>query len=212
MRKLIASVALVTAVAVGGLAVAAVNPLQFVSARSSSGTTSQAEPGSGKADKASKTHKDGARKKRSRFAGKLLDQALAGLIKKGTITNEQATAVKEAIQAQVKEARKGHDGHGKGAFRKGLRRGVIATSAKTIGVTPADLVKALKSGKSIAQVAQAKGVDPQKVIDAIVSGGTTKIDAAVKAGKIDAAKAAKIKQRLPKLAEKVVNRVPRRSN
>ena len=34
MRKLIASVALVTAVAVGGLAVAAVNPLQLVSAKS----------------------------------------------------------------------------------------------------------------------------------------------------------------------------------
>ncbi len=204
MRKLIASVALVTAVAVGGLAVAAVNPLNIVSAKSSGTSTTAADPGSGKAKA-----KSGARHIR---AAKLLDQALAGVVKNGTITKAQAVAVKQAIQDTAKEFRaehKGQKGQKGAALRKSLRRGVVKTSATAIGVAPKDLVAGLKSGKSISQIAQAKGVDPKTVVTAIVTAGNSKVDAAVTAGKIDAARAAKIKQRLPELATKVVNRVPR---
>ncbi len=205
MRKLIASVALVTAVAVGGLAVAAVNPLGVVSAKTSAGSTKATDPGSGKA----KT-RSGSRRA---IASRLLDQALAGVVDKGTITKAQAVAVKHAIEVTAKEYRAEHKGARGPALRKALRRGVVRTSAKAIGVTPKDLRTGLKSGKSIAQIAQAKGVDPQTVVTAIVTAGTSKVDAAVAAGKIDAARGAKIKQRLPELATKVVNRVPRnRSN
>jgi len=198
MRKLIASVALVTAVAVGGLAVAAVNPLQLVSAKSSTTSIKAVGLGTGKVKSA-----------RGAVANKLLDQALAGLVKDRTITQAQATSVKSAIRETAKEYRAEHRGKGRAvALRVALRRGVVKTSAKTIGVTPRDLVTGLKSGKSIAQIAQAKGVDPQTVITAIVTAGSTKVDAAVTAGKINAARAAKIKQRLPALAAKVVNRVP----
>ncbi len=199
MRKLIASVALVTAVAVGGLTVAAVNPLQIVSAKSSTTSTKSASAGASK-----------ARAARGAVANRLLDQALASVVKKGTITKAQAVAVRQAIRDTAEEFRAEHKGKATGvAIRKALRRGVLKTSATAIGVTPKDVVAGLKDGKSIAQIAQAKGVDPQTVVAAIVTAGNTKVDAGVTAGKIDAARAAKIKQRIPALATKIVNRVPR---
>lgn len=197
MRKVIASVALVTAVALGGLAVAAVNPVQLVSAKSSSPSAATPDPGAGSAGAA----------RQGRGVGLLLDKALNGLVTKGTITKAQAAAVKQAIQTDVKAFRQNHKG---GMHRKALRRGVVTVSAKTIDISREDLVTALKSGQSIAQVAQSKGVDPEKVVDAIVTAGNTRVDAAVKAGKLPAARGAKIKQRLPEVAKKIVNRVPTR--
>ncbi len=199
MRKLIATVALVTAVAVGGLAVAAVNPLQLVSAKSTSTSSPAADPSFGKVKAGS----------RGRVAGELLDKALADVVEKGIITKEQAAAVKRSIKDTAKQFRAEHKSRRARAFRKALRRGVVKTSAKAIGVTPKELVAGLKGGRSIAQLAQAKNVEPQTVITAIVNAGSAKVDAAVKSGRINAAKAAKIKQRLPQLVEKVVNRVPR---
>jgi len=203
MRKLIASVALVTAVAVGGLAVAAVNPLQLVSAKSSSPSTTAADPATTTA----------ATAVAGRPGAKLLDKALAGLVEKGTITKEQAAAVTQAVKSTAKEYLAKHPGVRKalrkGAVRKALRRGLVVTSAKAINIAPKDLLAGLKSGKSIAQIAQANGVEPQTVVTAIVKAADTKIEAAVKAGKITADRAAKIEQRLPALATKVVNRVPK---
>lgn len=199
MRKLIATVALVTAVAVGGLAVAAVNPLNLVSAKSASQSKEAVDTGT--ATVAANVAK--------RPGGKVLNQALAGLVQKGTITKAQAGAVRQAVAATAKEYLAKHPGLRAAAVRRTVRRGVLAVSAKTIDISPKDLVAGLKSGKSIAQIAAAKGVQPQTVITAIVNGGNAKLDAAVKAGKIDAARAAKIEQRLPGLAEKAVNRIPR---
>src|SRR6478672_3668389 len=173
MRKLIASVALVTAVAVGGLAVAAVNPLQLVSAKSSSPSTTAADSATTTASSAIA----------GRPGAKLLDKALSGLVQKGTITKEQAAAVKQAVKSTAKEYLAKHPGVRKalrkGAVRKALRRGVIVTSAKAINIPPKDLLAGLKSGKSIAQIAQANGVEPQTVVTAIVKAADTKINAAV---------------------------------
>jgi len=53
----------------------------------------------------------------------------------------------------------------------------IQVAAKTIGVSVADLQSAIKSGKSIAQVAAAHNVSAQTVIDAIVADLTAKAQA-----------------------------------
>jgi hypothetical protein len=45
----------------------------------------------------------------------------------------------------------------------------LSVAASTIGVSEADLKTALQSGQSIADVANAHGVDPQTVIDALVA-------------------------------------------
>ena len=44
----------------------------------------------------------------------------------------------------------------------------LAVAARTIGVSEAALASAMKSGQTIAQVAQARGVRPAAVIDAVV--------------------------------------------
>ncbi|MCU1379407.1 MAG: hypothetical protein JWN29_2390 [Acidimicrobiales bacterium] len=76
--------------------------------------------------------------------------------------------------------RGGHSGErGRGGIRAGL-----SEAATALGMTEADLGAALKSGKTIAQVAQDKGVDVQKVVDALVSAGSARIDETVAAGKL----------------------------
>jgi len=55
----------------------------------------------------------------------------------------------------------------------GLRGDTLATAAKALGMTEADLRTALQDGKTIADVAKDKGVDVQKVIDALVADATT---------------------------------------
>ena len=192
MRKVFASIAVVTAVAVGGLTVAAVNPLAAVSAKGGQvPTTSQPA-----ADQTGHVHRHGRRHLR----GRILNQGLKKVVKDGKITEDQATAVRDAVKDRAKLAGK--------RFAKAHTRTVEA-AAQAIGITPDELRTALKGGQSVAQVAQSKQVDPQKVIDALVSAGTARVDQAVTAGKIKAERAAKIKERLPQAAAKIVNRVPK---
>src|SRR5947209_1984947 len=49
----------------------------------------------------------------------------------------------------------------------------LSVAATTIGISEADLRSAIESGQTIAQVAQAHGVDPQTVIDAMVAAEQT---------------------------------------
>ena len=95
--------------------------------------------------------------------------------------------------------------HGHRHLRHRVLKAAVESSAKTIGITPKDLVAQLKAGKSVAEVATAHGVDPHTVVTNLVTGGNARIDAAVKSGKLDAAKAAKAKARLPKAADRFVN-------
>jgi hypothetical protein len=85
-----------------------------------------------------------------------------------------------------------------------VRRGVV-TAAKTIGIKPVDLVKELRTGKTIAEVATAHGVQPQTVIDALKTAATAKIEKAETANKITADRAAKLEARLDKILPRFVN-------
>lgn len=88
----------------------------------------------------------------------------------------------------------------------------LAISARTIGVSPKDLVADLKSGNSIAHAATAHHVAPQTVVDALVKAATDRIDAAKQSGKITAAQAATLEQKAKTRADKFVNatHVPRK--
>jgi hypothetical protein len=71
----------------------------------------------------------------------------------------------------------------------------LAAAAGAIGVSEDELRTALRSGQSIAQVAQSKGVDVQKVIDAVVADARTRLAEKVQAGDLTQAQADEIKQR-----------------
>ncbi len=98
--------------------------------------------------------------------------------------------------------------------RKGL-----ADVADAIGISTDDLRAALRDGQTLAEVAEANGVDPQRVVDVLVESGTARLDAAVAAGRIDQATADEREASLPERAADLVNgelerdarRHPRRS-
>lgn len=60
----------------------------------------------------------------------------------------------------------------------------LSVAAEALGISTADLKAEFMAGKSIGQVAEAKGVDQQKVIDALVADATATLNAAVESGRI----------------------------
>jgi hypothetical protein len=94
-----------------------------------------------------------------------------------------------------------HRGHGGPG---GLDADDLTAAAGALGMTEADLTTALQGGKTAAQVAADRGVDVQKVIDAIVAADKAEIAAAVTAGTMTQAQA---DERLANLAAHVTDEV-----
>ena len=120
-----------------------------------------------------------------------LADALAPLVKDGTITQAQADKVIDAIDAAAPD--------------RGPRGGRLEVAATAIGISVENLLSELGPNKSLADVAKAHGVDVQKVIDALVADATTHIDQAVTDGKLTAAQAATVKSTLVDRITKRVN-------
>ncbi len=91
------------------------------------------------------------------------------------------------------------------AHRKEIRKDAVVISAKTIGVTPQDLVSELRSGKSVATVAGEHNVSAQTVVNALVGAADARINQAVGDHKLTSAQASKIEGALPGLVTKAVN-------
>jgi prolyl-tRNA editing enzyme YbaK/EbsC (Cys-tRNA(Pro) deacylase) len=94
---------------------------------------------------------------------------------------------------------------GRGAATAAPCREGLADLADVIGISTDDLRAALRDGQTLAQVAEANGVDRQQVVDALVANGTERLDAAVAAGRIDHATADERKASLPDRAADLVN-------
>jgi hypothetical protein len=121
--------------------------------------------------------------------GGWVDDVLSGLVDDGTLTQDQADAVSDALN----EARPDHlPGHfGAWGPRDGFVFGpsLLDDAAEAIGVDDDELLDALRDGETIAELAQEKGVDPQDVIDAMVAAVRDRLDAAVADGDLDRAAA-----------------------
>jgi len=89
------------------------------------------------------------------------------------------------------------------------QRGLLPAAAAYLGVTPVALRAELRSGKSLAQVATAKGKSVDGLESALLSALRSKVQAAKAAGKLDAARADRLLQRAPQLVERLVNATPR---
>ncbi len=135
------------------------------------------------------------------------DQRIEAAKTAGRITAARAAQLEARVPTAVAKLVAAHHTpgrHGAALRRKAVRAGV-KVAAGVIGISPADLAQQLRAGKSIAQVATDHHVDVQQVIDAIVKAGTDRIEAAKNAGKIPAARAARLEARLPALADKLVH-------
>ncbi|MGH9165425.1 MAG: hypothetical protein ACRDZW_07945 [Acidimicrobiales bacterium] len=135
------------------------------------------------------------------------------------VAQSKGVAVSKVVDALVAEAtanlparitemvnRTGGPGHFGGPGRHGGRHigPALATAAKAIGISEADLRTAVQSGQSIAQVAQSKGVALSKVTDALVAEAKANLAAEVKDGHLTQAQA---DERSAKLVEHITELV-----
>jgi polyhydroxyalkanoate synthesis regulator phasin len=111
--------------------------------------------------------------------GGWVQDALSGLVENGTITEEQADAVEEALE-DARPDRGFEGGIGHRGFAFGF--GGISTVAESLGIGEDELRGALASGQTIADVAEEQGVDVQDVVDDIVAAQRERLDEAVAEG------------------------------
>lgn len=131
----------------------------------------------------------------------MIDAAVAA----GTLTKADADKRKARIEAadadgcRLLAGRIGARGAGLGAgAARGVAKDGLAAAAKALGMTGAELGAQLRSGKTLRDVATAKGVPYATVSAAVVASVKTDLDAAVAAGKIKQARADQILERLAK--------------
>ncbi len=117
--------------------------------------------------------------------GSLLADALAELVEEGVIDDAQSEAVQEKVEEKVEELgpRFADRARHHGRFHR-LRAG-LDTAAEAIGIEPEELRDALIDGQSLAEVAEANGVDRLAVVDALTAEVQTRIDAQIERGHID---------------------------
>ena len=135
----------------------------------------------------------------------------AGLLTLGATGTAYATGTDPAAGSGDKPVTV-HD-HARGRH-PGVRREAIRVAAdaaaSTIGVDVSEIKAAVKGGQTVGEFAESKGVSAQSVVDAIVSALNDRIDQAVADGKIPAERAAKVEERVPGFADRLVHSVPER--
>ena len=126
--------------------------------------------------------------------------SLSGLVKDGTLTQEQADKVAKTLDDKLPKGGPGRGGPGGPGEH-------LAVAAKALGLTETELRAKLESGKSLADVAKAEEVSTDTLIKALVAEAEDHIDAAVKDGKLTKAQAATRKKDLTKRITDRVNTV-----
>jgi len=141
--------------------------------------------------------------------GDVLKQA----VEEGLLTQEQADQMAErwadgqGMMGFGMPGGRGHGGSGGPDWEMGMRGGVsiMSVAAEKLGMTVEELVKAMGTDKSIADVAKEKGVDVAVIVDAAVAQRTEELKSLVAAGRITQAKAdtmlASLKEQVQKQLE-----------
>jgi hypothetical protein len=101
-------------------------------------------------------------------------------------------------------------GKGKARAAKVQQQRTLMTAATAyLGLTRPVLAQELRSGKSLAQIATARGKSVDGLEQALVAALRAKIEARRAAGKIDAARAQRMSARAEQIVERIVNAVPK---
>jgi hypothetical protein len=115
---------------------------------------------------------------------KALENRVDAAVAAGRLTKAQGDEIKQRIESGDFPLF-GGPGLGFGFHHAiGMFGGGFDAAATYLGLTEDQLRTQLESGKSLADVAKAKGKSVDGLIDAIVADAKTKLDAAVKAGRI----------------------------
>ena len=90
---------------------------------------------------------------------------------------------------------------------RGAQAGQADVIAGILGMTQAEIAAQRQTGTSLAQIAEKKGIDPQKLVEALVAQWSTRIDYRVSVGALTAAQAATLKDQLQVRAKDMVYKV-----
>jgi polyhydroxyalkanoate synthesis regulator phasin len=116
--------------------------------------------------------------------GGWVEDTLSELVEDGTLTQDQADAVADALNEARPERPSGPHGPWlRGAFAFGPS--MLSEAAEAIGIDEDELLDALRDGETIAELAEENGVEPRAVIDALVAAVKERLDEAVADGDID---------------------------
>jgi ribosomal protein S20 len=132
-----------------------------------------------------------------------IDQA----VQEGDLTAEEANERKANLQERI--TRLVNEGKPKGGGPRG-RGPKLEAAAEALGLSEEDLREQLRDGKTLAQVAEDRDVDKQKVIDAMVAEATARIDQKVQDGDLTAEEANERKANLEERITMLVNEGPQR--
>lgn len=102
-------------------------------------------------------------------------EILQSLVDDGTLTQEQVDSIVEVLQSARQDRHAGPMGDRDGGRVRGPIKKVLETAAFLLGLDVSELRDELKSGKTLAEIAEANGKSRQELIDALVAVG---IDAA----------------------------------
>jgi hypothetical protein len=111
----------------------------------------------------------------------VIANALAGLVEDGTITQEQADQVAETLDEQLPD--RGSGGLGGPGIRGGMLLGLDA-AAEELGLTQEELHDQLHDGATLAQVAEAQGVEVDGLVNALVTAAEEGLASAVQEGRL----------------------------
>ncbi|MBM7591427.1 DUF2680 domain-containing protein [Brevibacillus fulvus] len=126
-----------------------------------------------------------------------LDEA----IKAGKLTAEQADSMKDGIEERVKNMVENTHQPGMG---RGFGRFDSEELLSLLDLKAEDLQAAFKEGKTLAEIAEAQGVAEDKVIDLLVEQEESRLDEAVKAGKLTAEQADSMKDGIEERVKNMV--------
>ena len=135
---------------------------------------------------------------------------VAEAVKAGKLTQEQADKLSEnaveRITKQVESVKPAGDmGWGRGFGGLGQSEALL----KLLGLEAEELKEAQKAGKSLAEIAEAQGVDKQAVIDLLVQEQADRLAEAVTAGKLTQEQADKLSENArERVEEQVTNPHP----
>lgn len=121
-----------------------------------------------------------------------ITSAADAAVQQGTLTQAQADALKARIQAGDLDALwDGHHGPGMrgGPAMGGTKQAMLDAAAKTLNITTDELLTQLRSGQTLAQLAQAHGTTEQAVTSAALAAAKSQLDQAVANGTLTQAQA-----------------------
>ena len=139
---------------------------------------------------------------------KAIDDQIDAEVKAGTITKAEGDALKQRVDSGRLPLFGGFGGEpGRFGFHRGFRLFGVGpdAAASYLGISTDELRTELRSGKTLAQIATARGKTADGLVDALVASAKQKLDQAVKDGRLSSDQEQTVLGRLRTAIQAMVN-------